>query len=363
MTAALPAGVHEHPLLRDAQGRLDLKSLPREAVEAWLDALGMPPGAALRVYKRLWQRAAPTFLDMDGVARPLRERLAEVAYVSHLERRQVQRSSDGTVKLLWGLEDGLAVESVLIPEEERGALTLCVSSQVGCAMGCAFCLTGDMGFARHLKPSEIANQALQAAAVLEPGRRITNIVFMGMGEPLHNLDNVVAAVSILLDDHALNLSHRKVTVSTVGLVSRMSELAARTPVNLAVSINATTEEQRLGLMPITRRHSLAELIQACRDFPLPPGKRITFEYVMFAGINDTLDDAARLFALLEGIKAKVNLIPYNENPDRPYRSPSAAVVKAFHDYFVSRGLSCSVRASRGQDISAACGQLGREAAR
>jgi 23S rRNA (adenine2503-C2)-methyltransferase len=182
---------------------------------------------------------------------------------------------------------------------------------------------------------------------------------MGMGEPLHNLDNLVTALGVCLDDNALNFSHRRVTVSTVGLVKRLGPLAASLPVNLAVSINATTEEQRREIMPITRRHSLAELIEACRTFPLPTGKRITFEYVMFRDFNDTLDDAARLFTLLKGIKAKVNLIPYNENPHRDLRRPSDETVKAFQHYFVERGLSCSIRTTRGTDIHAACGQLGK----
>ncbi len=189
--------------------------------------------------------------------------------------------------------------------------------------------------------------------------RITNLVLMGMGEPLHNLKNLVPALENCLDDHALNFSHRRVTVSTVGLVSKMAELAAALPVNLAVSLNSTTEEQRLQIMPITRKHSMAELLDACGSFPLPAGKRITFEYVMFAGFNDSLVDAARLHTLLEGIRAKVNLIPYNENPHRDLRRPDDETVKAFQHYFVSRGSNCSVRTTRGIDISAACGQLGK----
>jgi 23S rRNA (adenine2503-C2)-methyltransferase len=249
---------------------------------------------------------------------------------------------------------------VLIPDEDR--LTLCMSSQVGCAMACTFCLTGDMGLVRHLKVSEIANQPLQVQATLPEGQRITNLVLMGMGEPLHNLEALLPALRVCLDDHGLNFSHRRVTVSTVGLVSRMAELAAALPVNLAVSLNATTEAQRRQIMPITRRHSVQELLDACRAFPLPTGKRITFEYVMLAGFNDTLADAARLHVLLQGIPAKVNLIPYNENPDRDLRRPTDATVKAFQHHLVSRGTSCSVRTTRGIDISAACGQLGKAGA-
>lgn len=344
-------------LMRDAQGRIDVKSLALSELEELLAELGGTATQARTVYQWLWLRGARTFEEMEGVAGAIRRKLAERAYIHWLEPDLRLQSRDGTVKYLWRLEDGHTIESVLIPEDDR--LTLCMSSQVGCAMGCRFCLTGDLGLLRHLKPSEIAGQPLQVGRDLPEGRRITNLVLMGMGEPLHNLRNLVTALEICLDDKALKLSHRKVTVSTVGLVPKMAELAAALPVNLAVSLNATTEEQRRAIMPITQKHSLAELMQACRDFPLPRGKRITFEYVMFRGFNDSLDDAARLLDLLDGIPAKLNLIPYNENPERDLRRPSDEVVKAFQHFFVSRGIACHIRTTRGIDISAACGQLGR----
>ena len=340
----------------DEQGRFDILTLDRDGVVSFVrEHAGGSAADGLRVYKQLWQRRVGSFADMDGVRASLRRRLGEVAFVRRLAADLRLGSTDGTVKYLWRLDDGHVVESVFIPDEDR--VTLCVSSQVGCAMACTFCLTGDLGLRRHLLASEIALQVLQVQADQE--RRISNLVLMGMGEPLHNLPNLVPALSNCLDDHALNFSHRKITVSTVGLVPKMAELAAALPVNLAVSLNATTEEQRRQIMPITRRHGLEELLQACRDFPLPPGKRITFEYVMFAGFNDSLDDAARLLALLRGIRAKVNLIPYNDNPERELRRPSEATVKAFQDFLVTRGMSTSVRTTRGLDISAACGQLGK----
>jgi 23S rRNA (adenine2503-C2)-methyltransferase len=352
-------------LLRDAQGRVDLKSMDRATLERWFaEELGETPGRARRVYKALWQQGARSIEDLPGVAKEVREKLAGRAYVHTLEPELILRSNDGTVKYLWRLEDGSRIESVLIPDEDR--LTLCMSSQVGCAMACTFCLTGDLGLKRHLKPSEIAGQPLQVLEDIAEhgvkgfeGRRITNLVFMGMGEPLHNLENLLTALRNCLEDDALGFSHRRVTVSTVGLVPKMAELAAALPVNLAVSLNATSEEQRRKIMPITRKYSLEELLQACREFPLPRTKRITFEYVMLAGFNDSLEDAARLFALLQGIRAKVNLIPYNENPDRDLRRPADADVKAFQHYLVSRGMNCTVRTTRGIDISAACGQLGK----
>jgi len=338
--------------------KVDIKAFSRDELVAWFEeSLNEKSGRAIRVYKWLWQKGATTFAEMEGVPKALRARLDEHAQILSLEPALELQSQDGTRKFLWRLHDGHTIESVLIPDGDR--VTLCMSSQVGCAMACSFCLTGDMGLRRHLSATEIANQPLQVQARLPEGQRITNLVLMGMGEPLHNLKALVPALKNCLDDHAMNFSHRRITVSTVGLVSKMGELAAALPVNLAVSLNATTEEQRRQIMPITAKHSLQELMDACRAFPLPPGKRITFEYVMFKGFNDTLDDAARLHELVRGIPTKINLIPYNENPHRDLQRPSEETVKEFQHYFVTRGVSCSIRTTRGIDISAACGQLGR----
>lgn len=350
----------EHRLRRDRLGRVDIKSLNRSQLQDWaVDVLGADRALGLRLFKELWQKGARSFAEMTDVSSRWHAALEEHAFIAMLEPDLVLASEDGTRKYLWMLEDGHRIESVLIPDGDR--VTLCLSSQVGCAMACSFCLTGDLGLKRQLKPSEIANQALQINVQLqrETGRRITNLVFMGMGEPLHNLPNLVPCLEVCLDDHGLNFSHRRVTVSTVGLVHKMAELAKAVPVNLAVSVNASSEEQRLGIMPITRRHSLAELVQAMKDYPLPNGKRITAEYVMMGGFNDTTDDAARLYELLADVPIKVNLIPYNENPDRDIRRPTDEAVKAFQHFLVSRGMNCSVRTTRGQDISAACGQLGK----
>ena len=361
-TPALPPSARR---LLDARGRYDVMSLDRAGlVRFFAERLGETESRAVRAYKGLWRLRAPSILEIPDLARDVRERLDEVAFVHRLDADVVLRSEDGTTKYLWRLEDGRRVESVLIPDEDR--LTLCMSSQVGCAMACTFCLTGDLGLIRHLKPSEIALQALQVQHDVDQwpgplkGKRISNLVFMGMGEPLHNIDNLILALQNCLDDHGLNFSHRRVTVSTVGLVPKLAELAAALPVNLAVSLNATTEAQREAIMPITKRHSMKELLDACRVFPLPRTKRIAFEYVMFEGFNDSLEDAARLFDLLDGIPSKVNLIPYNENPDRPnLHRPSEKVVRAFQSYLFDRGMNCTVRVTRGVDISAACGQLGK----
>ncbi len=379
--APLPAGEAEPPVWAkfvrlkspegqpdgQADGRIDIKSLSLPQLEAALAGMGSEKYRALQIYKWLWQRRVRDFSEMTNIAKRVQVVLAERFYISFLEQIGCQQSVDGTTKFLWRTEDGHRIESVLIPDEDR--LTLCVSTQVGCAMACSFCLTGDLGLKRHLRPAEIANQPMQIQAEMEAGRwkrpaeetphRITNIVMMGMGEPLHNYDNLLVALKAYLDEDALGFSHRKVTVSTVGLVPAMQRLAEDSQVNIAVSLNATTEEQRRKVMPITRRYSMQALMDACRKLPLPRHKRITFEYVMMAGFNDTDEDARRLIQLMRGIKSKINLIPYNENPDREIRRPSAARVASFQQLLLDAAMQVSVRTTRGKDISAACGQLGK----
>jgi 23S rRNA (adenine2503-C2)-methyltransferase len=320
--------------------------------------MGKEKFRALQVYKWIWQRLIEDFDEMTNISKSYRVEMGQRAELHRLELHRLERSVDNTRKLAWKLHDGHIIESVLIPDEQR--LTLCVSSQVGCAMGCAFCLTGDLGLIRNLRPSEIALQVAQAERLLDPDERISNVVLMGMGEPLANLDNVLVALEIMLDENALNYSHRKITVSTAGLVKGLRRLADASPVNLAVSLNATTDAQRDELMPVNRAHDIRELLETCRRLPLPAGKRITFEYVMIGGLNDSLEDAERVLKLLRPVKAKVNLIPYNENPDRALKRPSDEVVKAFQNHVIQGGIQCSVRSSRGRDISAACGQLGKK---
>lgn len=337
---------------------VDMRDLNMAGLEEFVvEQLGEKKYRAKQIYQWIWRHRATSFDEMSNLSAPLRDRLNEVAKISTLDVATKLESVDGTVKYLWRLADGYTIESVLIPDGER--LTLCISSQVGCAMKCSFCLTGDMGLKRHLRTAEIISQPLQVSADLPEGERITNVVMMGMGEPLHNFESVVTALDIMLDDHALNLSHRKVTVSTVGLVPMMAKLSARSPVNLAISVNATSEEQRRQVMPITHKYSLEDLMQAARDFQVGKRKKITIEFVMMGGFNDTLEDAARLYKLLRGVRALVNLIPYNENPGRDIRRPSDESVRAFQHYFLDRGLQCTVRTTRGMDISAACGQLGK----
>jgi 23S rRNA (adenine2503-C2)-methyltransferase len=349
---------------RRADGRIDLRSLELSVLPYALEGLGKEELRALHIYKHLWKQGVQNLSEIKTISRATLTALESRAAIEHLEPAGRIDSDDGTTKFLWRLHDGHHIESVLIPDEDRpgpnaNRYTLCVSTQVGCAMACSFCLTGDMGLKRNLTPAEICNQALQVNAQMPAGRRLTNIVMMGMGEPLHNFDNLIVALRILLAEDGLNFSHRRITVSTVGLVPRLQQLAETLPVNIAVSLNASTEEQRLQVMPITKKYSLQALMDCCRALPIPSCKRITFEYVMMAGFNDTLDDAARVGELMRDVPAKINLIPYNENPDRSIRRPSPEVVAAFQGYLSDRGFNCTVRATRGIDVSAACGQLGK----
>jgi 23S rRNA (adenine2503-C2)-methyltransferase len=348
----------EHP------DRADLRSLPQEHLANLVAALGERPFRARQLYRWLHLKGAATLDEMTDVPRALREALAARTDLVTLERATEQRSSDGTIKWTWRTRDGKLVESVYMPEP--GRKTLCVSSQVGCAVGCTFCLTGTMGLARNLTPGEIVEQVHRAnRRIVELGdgegpRPLTNLVFMGMGEPLANYRSLKVALDILLSGDGPNFSHRHVTVSTSGLVPVMRRLGEETQVKLAVSLNATTDAQRDAIMPINRRYPMAELLRACREFPMKQGRRITFEYVLLGGVNDAVEDAERLARLLRGIPAKVNLIPYNANPGLDFAAPAPERVEAFQAVLIARSVTAVVRKNRGRDISAACGQLAAE---
>ncbi|PLX95105.1 MAG: 23S rRNA (adenine(2503)-C(2))-methyltransferase RlmN [Desulfuromonas sp.] len=331
---------------------IDIKGLTLTDLAEMLRRWGKEKFRARQIVKWVYVRGATSFDEMTDLSKSLRTELSQRLMISDWSPEQVERSHDGTCKYLFRLDDGETVETVRIPMEGERA-TLCVSTQVGCAMQCQFCLTGTFGLTRNLRSEEIVNQV---CAALKEGP-VNNIVLMGMGEPLHNLDNVIKALEILYLDDGLGYGSRKVTLSTSGLVPQMAELGRRITVNLAVSLNATTDTVRDQLMPINRRYPLAQLLQACREFPLKPRQKITFEYILIRDVNDSLADAKRLVKLLHGIKAKINLIPYNEHPGSDYKSPISEQVEAFQTYLLSRQVVAIRRASKGRDISAACGQL------
>lgn len=344
-------------LPRDPAGKLLLMGLPRPRLVAWATGeLGLRPGQADALWAALYRKLRPDFADAPELERTARERLAGLARVDALSAPAIHRAADGAAKLVFQTDDGAAIESVLIPGPERA--TLCVSSQVGCAMNCQFCLTARMGLSRHLTTAEIVDQLVQARRLF-PEVWISNIVFMGMGEPLHNLDEVLPAIDILVDDRGLGLSHRRVTVSTSGLVPQIERLVAESPAQLAVSVNATTDEIRDWLMPVNRKYPLAALFAALRALPLARRARVTLEYVLLAGVNDSDEDAHRLAELVRGLPCKLNLIPFNPHPGSEFRRPGDERVAAFKALLQAQRLNTSIRTTRGDDTMAACGQLGR----
>jgi 23S rRNA (adenine2503-C2)-methyltransferase len=292
---------------------------------------------------------------MTNVSPALRASLRQEFSIEALPEPYVARSEDGTRKLLFSLEGGGAIESVLIPDPPR--LTICISSQVGCAMGCAFCATARLGLQRHLTAAEIVGQILAARRQLDESERITNVVFMGMGEPLANYDALLEAIEALRADWGQGLSARRITVSTVGLVPRMLELGEKYPVVLAVSLHAADDELRGRIMPVNKRYDLAAVLDACRAFPRKSRERITFEYALLSGVNDRKEDAERLIALLGDLRCKVNLIPFNEHEGAPFTRPDDRHVTRFDRWLRDGGVPTFVRRTRGRDIAAACGQL------
>jgi 23S rRNA (adenine2503-C2)-methyltransferase len=331
--------------------KVDLKNFAVEELEAFILGAGKERFRARQISKWMYQNDATDFEEMTNLSKEFRRELAVSAVIGNLTPEAVEVSRDGTRKYLFRLADGNSIESVLIPEEDRN--TLCISSQVGCAMACEFCLTGSFRFTRNLSTAEIVNQICAVKREAE----VRNIVFMGMGEPLANLENVVRALKIITSQDGLQFSTRRVTVSTSGLVPEMDLLGRAVTVNLAVSLNATTDGLRDRLMPINRRYPLGELLAACRRFPLPARRMITFEYVMIRGVNDTVEDAKRLVRLISNIPSKVNLIPFNEHEGCSFRKPDQQAIDVFHKYLLDKHLTVITRSSRGTDISAACGQL------
>jgi len=334
----------------------DLKNFNLAELERYMTALGTQPYRARQIMQWLYQRRVEEISEMTNLSKELRCRLSQVTSISSLRPVRVEQSSDGTRKFLCALSDGTRVESVLIPDDHRR--TLCLSTQVGCAMGCRFCLTGTGGFTRNLSTAEILNQLLAVLRELECDRRLTNVVFMGMGEPLANYEAVTRAIDIMTSDLGFGLSRRRVTLSTVGLIPEMVRLIADgVRCRLAVSLNAATQEVRRDIMPISHRYPLGILLDTCRTLPLPARERITFEYVLLGGVNDAEADARELVRILSGLRCKINLIPFNACSGIPFEPPADRVVLRFQNILMEKGYTAIIRESKGADISAACGQL------
>jgi 23S rRNA (adenine2503-C2)-methyltransferase len=339
-----------------AAAPIDLAELERPTLEAELRRRGVEAFRARQVFRWIYRRGITAFNQMTDLPRGLRAQWTEAFTLRTPELVRRDRSSDGTEKFLLRLADGCLIESVFIPDTP--AMTFCISTQVGCAIACRFCLTGKMGLTRHLTAGEIVAQVRVLAGALNLRDKRFNIVLMGMGEPLHNYDETMKALRILADEHGFRLSPRRVTLSTVGLVPGLERLARESFMpNLAISLHATTDAIRSELVPINKKYSVSEIIETCRRFPLKRRSRITFEYVLLAGVNDAPEDAQRLARLIAGMKAKVNLIPLNAAPGIPYERPSDDAVDRFAQALADHQLTVSVRKSRGRDIRAACGQL------
>ena len=348
---------HEPNQAGQAAQTPSLLTLDHSATEQFVHRLGWPTYRAQQILRWLYQGRVREVDQMTDLSKAERALLNDKTTVGRSRQCRVLQADDGTSKFLIGLDDGLTVETVLIPDGRR--LTLCLSTQVGCTLDCSFCLTGAMGLKRNLKAHEIVDQALTVQDRLEPGHTLSSVVLMGMGEPLANLDAVSDAVTRLTNQRwGLGISAHRITLSTAGLASRLNEVAAL-GVNLAVSLNASTQEQRAMLMPaVNRLFPLKTLLDACRAYPLPPRRRLTFEYVLLGEVNDTEADARRLVKLLAGIRCKVNLIPFNPFPGSAYQRPTNGSALRFQTILKQAGVDTFIRKSKGRDVLGACGQLG-----
>jgi 23S rRNA (adenine2503-C2)-methyltransferase len=364
MTEALDTA----PAALAADPRKPLLGLTRAELAEELATIGAPAFRARQLWHWIYHRGVTDFTEMTSLAKDFRAKLAETYRVGRPQIVRDLLSADGTRKWLLRLEDGNEVEAVYIPEEDRG--TLCVSSQVGCSLTCRFCHTGTQKLVRNLTPGEIVGQVMLARDALgewpspHDGRLLSNIVMMGMGEPLYNFDAVRDALKIVMDNEGIALSRRRITLSTSGLVPMIRRCGEEIGVNLAISLHATNDALRDVLVPINKKHDLESLLEACRTYPgVHNARRITFEYVMLKGVNDSPAEARELVRLLDGIPAKVNLIPFNPWPGAPYECSDDAAIQIFGDIVNNAGYASPVRTPRGRDIGAACGQLKSESQR
>jgi 23S rRNA (adenine2503-C2)-methyltransferase len=334
----------------------NIKDLSCKELTAFLTERKHPAYRAKQIRQWLFQKRRTSFAEMTNLSRGLRDQLDEHFSIGRLRIVRQAESGDSTVKFLLGLVDGSSIESVLIPEAHR--LTLCISTQVGCGFGCAFCATALLGLKRNLTASEIVDQILEASRTLREDQRITHVVLMGMGEPLANYAQTSKALEIITDgEWGVGISPRRVTLSTVGLVPQIEKLMAETRVNLAISLHATNDRLRGELMPVNRKYALKQLLDCCRSLPMPRRKRITFEYVLLGGVNDSDQDARELVKILKGIRGKVNVIPFNPHPGSSYVRPTDERIARFQGVLHDAGVQVNVRRPRGDDIQAACGQL------
>lgn len=349
------------------QERINLLNLDVEGIRGWCDSIGEKPFRATQLARWMHRFLVDDFDAMTNLAKSFRAKLKDLAYIKAPSVLIEKKSADGTRKWLFDVGNGNAVESVFIPEDDRG--TLCVSTQAGCAMGCLFCSTGKQGFNRNLETFEIVGQLWTAerqlrreAGITDPNDRvISNVVLMGMGEPLQNLDNVIAALRLFLDDNGYGLSRRRVTVSTSGLVHQMDKLGKAAPVALAVSLHAPTDELRDQIMPVNKKHPLKELMAACQRYlSVAPRDFITFEYLLLGGVNDSAKEARELIRLVRDVPCKFNLIPFNPFPGSGLRKPDRETALRFCKILNDAGIVTTIRKTRGDDIDAACGQLAGE---
>ncbi|KAK6252551.1 hypothetical protein QUC31_014271 [Theobroma cacao] len=342
-----------------------LKGMNYAELQEWVQSHGFRPGQALMLWKCLYGDNiwAHNIDELEGLNKDFKKMLSEHAEFRALTLQDILTASDGTRKILFALDDGLVIETVVIPCD-RGRTTVCVSSQVGCAMNCQFCYTGRMGLRRHLTAAEIVEQAVYARRLLSGDvGSITNVVFMGMGEPLHNIENVIKAADIMVHEHGLHFSPRKVTVSTSGLVPQLKRFLHESKCALAVSLNATTDEVRNWIMPINRKYKLGLLLEALREeLEFKHNYKVLFEYVMLAGVNDSIEDAKRLIDLVKGIPCKINLISFNPHRGSQFRPSSEEKMIEFRNALAKAGCTVFLRLSRGDDQMAACGQLGEPGA-
>lgn len=334
----------------------DIKTFTKEELTRWFQQKGIQPYRTIQIMRWIYLKQVDSFDEMTDISKENRQLLSDNFSFSQPDKKQVESSVDGSKKYLFGLPDGNLIETVLIPEKNH--FTVCISTQIGCAMGCRFCMTAKSGLIRNLTQAEIINQVLGVLEDITGEKRLTNIVLMGMGEPLANYENVIRAIHILTDnDSGLQFSTRRVTLSTSGLISRFNELGKDTKINLAISLNATDNQTRSMLMPINDKYPIEQLVDACAHYPLAPRDKITFEYILIKDINDSMEDAHRLTKLLRPVKAKINLIPFNEYPGSEFKRPEESVILKFQEVLHQKNYTAIIRHSKGTDISAACGQL------